>query len=67
MIGQKKKKKKKNTRINSNTNHRREVKLIPMNMDYSLIQFDTLKLLSKVRLYEGSLPNFNFFSVTPKI
>ena len=38
-----KKKKKRNTSINFNTNYRREMKLVPANMDYCLFQFDLLK------------------------
>ena len=37
-----KKKKKQSTPINFNTNYRRQMKLIPINMDYCLLQFDAL-------------------------
>ena len=36
-IVKKKKKKKRNTPINFNTNYRREMKLIPINVDYFLL------------------------------
>ena len=36
--------KKKNVPINTNTNYRREMKLVPINMHYCLLQFDALKL-----------------------
>ena len=36
--------------INSVTNYRREMKLIPINMDYSLLQFDSLKFVLGTRL-----------------
>ena len=59
--------KKKDTPINSITNYRSEVKLIPINMDYCLLQFDDLKFFSGVRLHKGSPPNFNFFNINPQI
>ena len=34
--------KKRNTLINSNANYRREMKLVPINMDFCLHQFDAL-------------------------
>ena len=40
LVGQKTK----NTPINSNTNYRREMKLIPINMDYCLLQNIALKI-----------------------
>ena len=55
--------KKRNTPIYFNTNYRTEMKLIPIIMDYYLLQFDALKLLLGVRLYRGSQTNFNFFNV----
>ena len=47
------------------------MKLIPSNIDYCLLQFDAMKFFLSDSLQEGSLPNFNFFSVnhanlTPK-
>ena len=39
------KKKKRNTPTNFNTNYRREIKLVPINMDYCLFQFDALKFV----------------------
>ena len=54
-----KKKKKGNTFINFNANYRREMKLIPINLDYCLLQFDAIKFFLGVRLYGGSLSNFN--------
>ena len=49
-------KKKQNIPINSNTNCRREMKLVPIYMDYCLHQFDALKI-----------PNFGFFNANPQI
>ena len=59
--------KKRNTPIYFNTNYRREMKLVPIIMDYCLLQFDALKFFLGVRLHGGSLPNFNFFNVNPQI
>ena len=42
------------------------MKLVPITMDYSLLQFDALKFFLWVRLHGGSLPNFNFFNVKPQ-
>ena len=42
IVDQEKKKPKWNTRINFNTNYRREMKLKPFNMDYCLLLFDAL-------------------------
>ena len=57
------KKKKWNTQINFNTNYHREMKLVQINLDYCLLQFDALKLLLAVRLHgEGVLyPTLIFF------
>ena len=55
-------KKKKNIHINSNTNYRKEMKLVPFNMDYCLLEFDTLKFYSRVRLH-GGLILTSFFSM----
>ena len=56
---------KKNIPINSNTYYHREMKLVPINMDYYLLQFDALKFVLGVRLCKG-LPNFDFSMRTPK-
>ena len=53
--------------INSSRSHRREMKLLPINIDYCLLQFDALKFFLEVNLHEGSLPNINFFNVNPQI
>ena len=47
-------------------NYRTEMKLVPIIIDYCLLQFDALKFFLGVRLHGGSLSNFNFFNVTPK-
>ena len=59
--------KKRNTPIHFNTSYRIELKLVLIIMDYYLLQFDSLKFFSGVRLHGGSLPNFNFFNVNPQI
>ena len=43
------------------------MKLVPIIMDYCLLQFDPLKFFLGVRLHGGFLPNFNFFNVNPQI
>ena len=43
-----------------------EKKLVPIIIDYCPFQFDALKFFLNVRLHGRSLPNFNFFNVTPK-
>ena len=43
------------------------MKLVPIILDYCLLQFDAFKIFLEVRLYGGSLPNFNFFDVNPQI
>ena len=48
---------KKNTAINSNKNYNREMKLVPINVDYSVLQFDALKFVLGIHLHRGSLPN----------
>ena len=53
--------------FNSVTNNRREMKLLPINMDCCILQFDALKFFLEVNLHEGSLPNINFFNVNPQI
>ena len=42
-------------------------KLVPIFMDYFLLQFDALKFFSGVHLLGGSLLNFNFFNINPQI
>ena len=54
-VGQKKK------TIYFNTNYRTEMKLVPIIMDYYLLQFDVLKFFLGIRLQGGSLSNFDFF------
>ena len=51
------------TFTNFNTNYCRDMKLVPINMDYCLLQFDALIFFLGVRLHRGSLPNFNFFNL----
>ena len=41
---------KKKKTIYFNTNYRTEMKLVPIIMDYSLLQFDAFKFVLKVRL-----------------
>ena len=61
-------KKKKNTPNNFNTNYRRDMKLVPINLVYCLLQFDVLKFFLGVRLHGGrGRPNFNFFNVNPQM
>ena len=55
------KKKKRNTPTNFSTNYRREMKLVPINVDHWLHQFDALNFLLEVRLHGESLLNFSFF------
>ena len=52
--------------INSNTNYSTEMKLVPIIMDYCILQFDALKFFLGVSLHGGCLPNFNFFNVNPQ-
>ena len=59
--------KKQNTPIYFVTNERTEMKLVPIIMDYCLLQFDALNFFFRVRLHGVSLLNFNFFNKTPKI
>ena len=61
------KKKKKNTPVYFKTNYRREIKLAPINMDYSLLQFHDLKFVLGVHLHGGFVTNFNFFNIKPQI
>ena len=60
-------KRKKNTLINSYANYHREMKLLSINMDYCLFQFNALRFVLGVRPHEVSVPNFNFFNVKPRI
>ena len=60
-------KKKRSAPTNSNINYRREMELVPINMNCSLLQFDALKFVLGIRLHEESVPNFNFFNVKPQI
>ena len=62
-MGQKKKKKK---LIYFSTNYRTEMKLVPIIMDYFLLQFDYLKFSLGVR-FHGGLYLTNFFNVNPQI
>ena len=59
------KKRKRNTPIYFNTNSRTKMKLVPIIMDYCLLQFDALKFFLGVYQHGESQPNFNFFSVNP--
>ena len=65
----KKRKRKEKKHLYFNTNYRTEVKLVPIFMNYCVLQLDTLKFFLGVRLHEGggSLPNFNLFNVNLKI
>ena len=42
-----------NTPINSSTNNRSEMKLVPIIMDYCRLQFNALKFFFVVPLHEG--------------
>ena len=52
--------KKSNTLIYFNTNYRREMKLVPINKNYCLLEFDALKSFLVVSLYGMSLPKLDF-------
>ena len=52
---------------NPNTNYRREMKLIQINIGYYPLQFDELKFILDVHLHGWSVPNFRFFNVKPPI
>ena len=56
----------KKNRINFNTNYCREMKRVPIIMDYRPLQFDALKFFLENDLYRGSVPNFNFLNVNPQ-
>ena len=60
-------KKKRNTPIYFNTNYRTKMKLVPIIMDYCLLQFEVLKFFLGVRLHGWYLSNFNLFKVTLQI
>ena len=63
------KKKKRNIPVISNANYRREMKLIPIEVDYCLFLFDALKFFLGVHLNEGGgvVRNFNIFNVKTQI
>ena len=42
------------------------MKLVPIIMDYCLLQFDASKFFLGVRLHGGSQSNFNFFNLNPQ-
>ena len=61
---------KKNHPNNSNTNYRREMKLVSINMDYCLLQFGALKFVlggPSTLGEEGLYLTLTFFSVKPQI
>ena len=58
--------KKRNTPIYFNINYHTEMKLVPIIMDYCLLQLDTLMFFLRVHLYGRSLPNLIFSTLTPK-
>ena len=49
------------------TNYRTEMKLVPIIMDYCLLQWEALKVFLGVHLHGGSLFNFHFFNANPQI
>ena len=53
-------KNKRKTPINSNANYRKEMKLVPINMNYCQLQFDAIQFFLWVNLHGGCIPNFNF-------
>ena len=64
IVCQKKKRRRRNIPNNSKTNYRREIKLIPINMD--LLQFEILSVFLGVHLHRGFLLNFNSFQCKPQ-
>ena len=62
-----KKTNKRNSPITSNASYPREIKLIPNNMGYYQFQFHAVNFFLGVRFHGGSVPNFNFFNVNPRI
>ena len=59
---QQQQKKKTNTCIYFNANYCREIKFVPIIIDYCLHQFDDSKFFLEVRIHGESLPNYNFFT-----
>ena len=59
--------KKRNTSIYFDTNYRTETKLVPIIMDYDLLQFDALKFVLGLRPHGKSLFIFNFFNENSQI
>ena len=57
---------KQNIPIRFNTNYHREMKLTPINMDYCLFQFYSLKFIFKVSLHGDLYLSLNFSMTTPK-
>ena len=49
-----------NTPPHFSTNYRREMKLVTINMDYSLLSFDNFKFSLGGRVHRVFVPNFNF-------
>ena len=61
-----KEKQQKKTIINSNTSYRREMKFVPINMDYCLLQFDASNFFSGIRLHgDGVYLSLIFFQCKP--
>ena len=60
-------KEKRNTPIYFNTNFHTETKLVPIIIDYCLLNFDALKFFLGVRLHGRSVLTFNLFNVNPRI
>ena len=56
-------KSKKKTPIYFNTNYSTEMKLVPITMDYGLLQFDALKFFLGVRLHGAGLNLTLIFSI----
>ena len=52
-VKKKEKEKKRKTLIHFNTNESSEMKLIPINVDYCLLQFEALNFFLEVRLHGG--------------
>ena len=50
-----------------NINYRTEMKLVPIIMDYCLLEFDVLNFFLGVHLHGGFQPNFSLFNVNPQI
>ena len=60
-------KKKWNIPVNSNTKYSTEMKLVPIYMDYFLLQLDSLQVYLGEYLYGKFLPNYKFFNVNSQI